>query len=321
MTFSLENFFHLFNEHSRKIATGVNILLIVFMSLTVAKAVLWVMEISNNAPVDRTAMRPAETAEDKTTYKVSNLELFGKLKEATATPQIIDAPETKLNLELQGVFISENEKFSTAIIGERNKTGELYAIGDRLPGNATLASVLVDHVLIRRGARMEKLMFSDSKFRITKSSSNNRSAANASPGKAFPGTDTTRSDLERIRDRIRDAPSGGRGADSPSPSVTTSIDAYRQKLKNDPASALSQAGISPVTEGETKGYRVGADAQSAIKQAGLQPGDVIVSVNGRAVGNMTNDSALIDQVMASSRVRVEVKRGTRRFFLTVPVPK
>jgi hypothetical protein len=29
----------------------------------------------------------------------------------------------------------------------------------------------------------------------------------------------------------------------------------------------------------------------------------------------------MNQVMASSRVRVEVQRGTRRFFLTVPVPK
>ena len=58
-----------------------------------------------------------------------------------------------------------------------------------------------------------------------------------------------------------------------------------------------------------------------IRQAGLQPGDVVLSVNGKAVGVASSDGALIDQVMNSSRVRAEVQRGNRRFFLTVPVPK
>lgn len=97
--------------------------------------------------------------------------------------------------------------------------------------------------------------------------------------------------------------------------------AYREKLKSDPATTLREAGISAVSNNESKGYRISEDVQSTIRQAGLQPGDVVLSVNGRPVGIAANDAGLIDQVMASSRVRVEVQRGTRRFFLTVPVPK
>ena len=92
-------------------------------------------------------------------------------------------------------------------------------------------------------------------------------------------------------------------------------------MQANPAGTLNEVGITPVSSGESKGYRVGDNAQAIIKQAGLQAGDVILSVNGRPVGVAANDSALMQQVMASSRVRVEVQRGTRRFFLTVPVPK
>ena len=48
---------------------------------------------------------------------------------------------TRLNLELQGVFTNNNPDLSSAIIAERGKNGELFAIGDRVPGNALLHAV------------------------------------------------------------------------------------------------------------------------------------------------------------------------------------
>lgn len=316
MAAALQNLALLFAQHSRRVATLVNIVLIVLMSLTVANAVLFFMEMSapaSTSPV-RQSVQPAEPAP---VYKVSDLELFGRAQ-AAAPKEVIDAPETKLNLELQGVFIAEDDNRSTAIIGQRSKVGELYAIGDRLPGNATLASVYVDHVLIRRSGRVEKLMFSEGKLNIDKT--------NASTGgsRAVPhtrsGSTASRAELEQIRDRLRNAapPNPDTG---PTGNRSSGLEDYAQRLRQDPMSVLGEVGLSAVNDGESGGYRVDASAQSAIRQAGLQPGDVVVSVNGRPIGNVMNDTALIDQVMASSRVRVEVQRGERRFFLTVPVPK
>ena len=51
-----------------------------------------------------------------------------------------------LNLELQGVFKSDIPANSTAIVAESNKSGELFRIGDRLPGNAILDAVFADHI-------------------------------------------------------------------------------------------------------------------------------------------------------------------------------
>jgi len=99
------------------------------------------------------------------------------------------------------------------------------------------------------------------------------------------------------------------------------MSANEEKIRQNPGAVLSELGMSPVSDGEAKGYKVGGSiSQSTLTQAGLQQGDVILSVNGKPVGNAMNDSAMIEQAMASKRVRVEVQRDTRRFFLTVPVP-
>ncbi len=316
MAAALQNLTLLFAQHSRRVAMLVNIILIVLMSMTVANAVLFFMEMS--APASTSAVRQSvQPAESAPVYRVSDLELFGRAQAAAPTA-VIDAPETKLNLELQGVFIAEDDNRSTAIIGQRSKVGELYAIGDRLPGNATLASVYVDHVLIRRSGRMEKLMFSEGKLNIDKTN------ASTEGDRAVPrtrsGSTASRAELEQIRDRLRNAapPNPDTG---PTGNPSSGLQDYAQRLRQDPMSVLGEVGLSAVNDGESGGYRVDASAQSAIRQAGLQPGDVVVSVNGRPIGNVMNDTALIDQVMASSRVRVEVQRGERRFFLTVPVPK
>ncbi|MFT7304823.1 MAG: general secretion pathway protein C [Candidatus Azotimanducaceae bacterium] len=310
-----------FTLHSQKIATAICVVLVVMMSLSVADTVRFALEISNPQKILPSTASTNTAGDRKIDYKVSDLELFGPLVLNDASAEAVNAPETKLNLELQGVFIADDESNSTAIVAERDKSGELYVIGDKLPGNAVLASVYEDHVLIRRGARMERLMFSDSAFRVAipaNSGSNTRSELSFS--------DQKKSDLQRIRDRIReksDAAGTGdaRTQNSPRTSTGDAIAKVRERLRNNPVGTLSEAGISAVSEGESKGYLIGNDADGMIKQAGLQPGDVVLSVNGRPVGVATSDTALMDQVMASSRVRVEVQRGTRRFFLTVPVPK
>lgn len=313
----MNNLLQLFNEHSRNLATAASIVLIVLISLSVANTVLFVMEIANPPTTIDTNQGTSTKATPMARLKVSNLELFGKFESIDNVPENVDAPETKLNLELQGVFIADDSSRSTAIVGEKNKAGELYVIGDKLPGNATLAAVFEDHVLLRRGGRMEKLLFSDSKYRVATAEPTQQSPSNQN-GRTGSAS-ANRSRLEQLRNRLRNEPRAQNNAASSN--TRTALENYKLKLQSDPAGALSSAGVLPVEDGASRGYKIGADADAAIKQAGLQSGDVILSVNGKPVGVATSDAALMNQVMASSRVRVEVQRGTRRFFLTVPVPK
>ena len=310
----LGNILQLLGLYSRKIALAIGLVLVVLMSLSVANTLLIVLE-TMNLPGEKAALpslAPGNAA--KPDYQVSNLPLFGNQEAAGALPRVTNAPETRLNLELQGVFIASEERNSTAIICEKNQNGELYRINDLLPGNATLAAVHTDHVLIRRGSRMEKLLFPEAV------------SLSADPVPAPENTATNTTTMPPPGGTtVKPAPDRGVvKKQAPSRQVSQgrqSITQYRERLKSDPAGLLKEVGISPMTTGESQGFRVGAGAQDALKQAGLQSGDVIVSVNGQPANSATNDSAFIDRVLASSRVRVEVQRGQRRFFLTVPVPK
>ena len=77
----------------------------------------------------------------------------------------VSSPETSLNLELQGIFVAEDPRESTAIIGENKKKGRLFLVGDNIFGKGKIIAISEDYVLINRNGRREKIVFSDQKFR------------------------------------------------------------------------------------------------------------------------------------------------------------
>ena len=58
---------------------------------------------------------------------------------------------------------------------------------------------------------------------------------------------------------------------------------------------------------------------SAAYKAGLQPGDIIVSVNGLAIADASQFVRLISDSAIGSTVRVEVLRDGQRSTLRIPV--
>lgn len=94
--------------------------------------------------------------------QMAALDLFGRAKTdqpITATP-VEDIPKTKLKLVLKGAFTSSTNEVSSALIAtdKRNKARR-YFIGDQVPGNALLHQVQANHVVLKRGGRLEKLLF------------------------------------------------------------------------------------------------------------------------------------------------------------------
>jgi general secretion pathway protein C len=130
---------------------------------------------------------------------------------------------------------------------------------------------------------------------------------------------TTR--LQQIRERIAEKKQSALSnpQNQPRSKIREYVSALQKRISADPAGLLTELGVSAVESGSNKGYRIGNEAsQQALAQAGLQSGDVVLSVNGQPVGNVINDQNLINQAMNSPRVRVEVQRDERRFFVTVP---
>jgi general secretion pathway protein C len=107
------------------------------------------------------------------------------------------------------------------------------------------------------------------------------------------------------------------GEESAEASIRDMVDDYREVLEENPEQAMDALGVSPVAEGAAEGYRIGDLAHSPyLSQTGLQPGDVILSVNGRPVGDLNQDRQELSNVLAQGSARLEVQRGSRRFFVT-----
>ena len=296
-------------QHTAVIVTTIKIVLIIFMSLTVAKTILSYIKINSASNLLNNSTPAANTAIKRPSFKTSSLELFGSINTARSVSRKIDTPETKLNLEIQGIFIAKDPTLSKAIVAEKNKLGQLFSIGETLPGNATLDSIFDNHILIRRNNKVEKLLFSDQKFQ-------------------FIGSKTSQDFPTQLK---KEATSKGPKFSKPIGAVVNNseeksrngrvINQYKEKLRKDLEGTLRQSGITPLAVGESGGYKIGPDATSFVTQTGLQSGDVILSVNGNPVGKTENDTKIMAQIVSSSRARIEVQRGTRRFFLTVPIPK
>ena len=53
-----------------------------------------------------------------------------------------------------------------------------------------------------------------------------------------------------------------------------------------------------------------------LQDLAVKPGDIVQSVNGQPVGNIQQDRHQLDNILAEGSARIEVQRGTRRFFVT-----
>ena len=90
-----------------------------------------------------------------------------------------------------------------------------------------------------------------------------------------------------------------------------------EALEEDPEEAIARAGFRPNEDGP--GY-VYDGTNEKLSDMNLQPGDVIISVNGQQLGDIEADRANLERWMNSDRLDLEIKRGGTRFSFTVPVP-
>ena len=305
---------HVF-EHLLKIKKAYIVILIwalvtVLISLSITNTVLLIIETSNPPH----ALSLEEENKDLTVLKsgnlASSLKLFGGATKSNQATNDLSSPETSLNLELQGIFVAEKATRSSTIIGENQKKGQLFLIGDNIFGKGKILAINEDYVLISRNGRKERIVFSDHQFRTQKNSSSLLKSdleENKTNKKAdIPTTVVSKLDQKILRKTVGS-------------NLANQIN-MKEKFMNRPSEALSELGVTRISTGEI-GYKIDRNADKRILQAGLQEGDRILSINGQVLDSGMAEKDIARQAMSAGRLRVEVARGERRFFLTVPVPR
>ncbi|WP_133493383.1 type II secretion system protein N [Alcanivorax sp. 24] len=113
-------------------------------------------------PADDLPVTAASRNPTLTKVEIESWNLFGEYLSGSGTVEVhSDAPETRMKLTLLGVFHNRMDQHGWAIIQPEGGEAGLYHVGDELIRGATLNALRVDHVLLKRGGRLEKLLLLD----------------------------------------------------------------------------------------------------------------------------------------------------------------
>jgi len=153
-------------NHSRVARLLANILLVVlvvYSALTLARVtwmIAWAERPVASAPG---AGSGAFQSSSPRLQPMAAHAIFGRPLNQAPVAELVrrSAPETRLNLSLEGVMMAQRPEDSGAIVAGSNGVTEHYRVGDTLPGSAQLAEVEINRVLIRRNGQYESLSFED----------------------------------------------------------------------------------------------------------------------------------------------------------------
>jgi general secretion pathway protein C len=204
---------------------------------------------------------------------IVNAHLFGV---APNSGDPSEAPATAANLTLTGTLAGSEAEHGWAIIGASGQAARVYATGTALPGGAKLFAVYPDRVILDRNGSRESLMLP---------------RLSAGSGASF---------APRVASRSQGVP--------PDASLSDSV---RQLLVQNPQAGGDLLRPQPVfAGGSLRGYRVYPGRNRAqFAGLGLQPGDLVMAVNGVALDDPNRGLEILRGVGQGSAVTLSVERG------------
>lgn len=173
---------------------------------------------------------------------------------------------TALNLTLFGIRANASSGGGSAIIAGEDGVQSSFGVGEEVMPGVILYSVAFDHVILSRGGVKESLYIDQSVPAETVGAPSATGAASPTPPAANGGAALN---AETLQKSIGFAPrnEGGR--------VTGLV-------------------LQPRDDG------------TMLQNAGFQPGDIVVAVNGRAVSSVSD---IASQLRPGARLSIEVERG------------
>ncbi|MGH8314414.1 MAG: type II secretion system protein GspC [Steroidobacterales bacterium] len=229
--------------------------------------------------------RPSRPALD--VQSIVNAHLFGvAAPAATDSDDASNAPNTSMNLVLAGTIATDDPKHGLAIIGETAANAKVYSVGDALNAGATLHSVYADRVLLERGGTIEALALPRQQL-----------AGGSRPSVTLPPPQT--------------------GVVNPQGAALA--ENVRRLVANDPGIVGELMRPQQVFQnGQMRGFRVYPGRNRAqFSKLGLQPGDLVTSVNGTPLDDPQRGAEIFRTIGSSPSVHVTIERNGRTQEITL----
>ncbi|MEO8672028.1 MAG: type II secretion system protein GspC [Tahibacter sp.] len=280
------------------------------LCLSLAVKLLWLAvprgDVAVNAAASAAAAVVAPVA-----VSVSKWHIFG-----TSNIGLSDiarrAPATQLQMVLRGTLAEPDPTIGMAVIFEAGAGERAYRVGEDLPGGARLDAVYPDRVVILHEGVQETLAlpFDQPSAPVT---------AASAPLVASPGG---------VASPLRVPPPALPAGNAPVTFIppqmangAVDFSKIQQQLNADPAALARQFNALPVFEnGKMTGVRLtgGPDA-ALIGKLGLQPTDVVTSINSIPLDSPTRMQQVIDTMKNANRVTVTINRDGKPTTLSVNV--
>jgi len=210
------------------------------------------------------------------------------------------------NVVLKGVMVAVPERFSSALL-EVNGEVKNYRINDELQ-NSGFTLVAVDWNSVVIADRNDKPIVITLRQALPLDQRDMAAGAISNQ----PLANTIQNPMAGAVPTLPEAPaldssSGASPNTSAGSSPASAIDEAVNELQDNPANYLSRMGV--MASGD--GYQVTAAMPSGLRnRLGLEPGDKVLSVNGKTVGNSpAADAAVLQQVQQAKEAQIEVQRG------------
>lgn len=225
--------------------------------------------------------------------------LFGNPQSVNLAQLARNAPATTLKLTLRGTLALPDPKQGIAMIADEQGGERGYNVGDDVAG-AKLAEVYTDHVVLNHEGTAETLQLPRPEAHAPELPEANRRALAAAQGKASSVAP------------VYVPPQMAQG--------TLDWTRTQKQLQIDPAQLATQVHVEPVFEnGKIAGARLsaGGNIGALMSQAGLQPNDLITTVNGTPLAGLSNPQQFMDNLRNASSLQVTVMRNGKPATLTL----
>ncbi len=212
--------------------------------------------------------------------RIAGMQLFGPAAALDAARDApIDAPETRLNLTLRGVFHYPRGENALVIIAAGNRDENFYRVGDELPGGAAIQAIYPDRVILRRDGRHETLSLPQERLEAS----------------------TAAGPAQTAMARTRGTRQNGNGPD---------LQQMRERLVNNPQDFNRMVDIQPYMDGgEFRGVILNPGPEPEMMETvGLQPGDVVTAINGEPLDSPEASMNALQMISQASTLDLTILR-------------
>jgi general secretion pathway protein C len=259
------------------------------LALWLLVRLLWALLPSDDAALGAVATRTASIGAPAPTRSIAQWHLFGN------APLQASATGTTIALILRGTLADPDPKAGIAVIADAGTGERSWRVGEQVAAGVRLVAVYADRVVVSRDGGEETLKLARD--------------TNLAPA------DIVRPTPARV--------SGGANATTAVATARGNAPANWQqtvdRLRRNPAELMKRVQIVPVLDGgKLSGVRLSTGTDVALlNQIGLQPGDVVTSVNGTPIDSIERGQQIMSSLGSASSVRVTVLRGGKPTDVTV----